>query len=272
MCEQEQTSDTDNYNCEDYQDIIDFVTFRELPECAHLYFFCVLDFLVSLAYRASFLFTQDPAIWPKLTDDEAEKLGKFYTQYGTEPDLLDLNQRRQIFSAIFKAPNNFSLLRDNLLTTCARYAENLRTNDNKDLLSAEVETALIPFRDYLLGLQGGSLRWSRKQILRVTTEEAYPILRFKTVAAVFGVPNAPNSEWPSISDPNGNLLVEEMTNWKITRGCFSVAQQVALTGAETIRNIVVCEGQVNDKLIKICNSWNSALRSLSSTNCRIYCK
>lgn len=241
---------------------------------AQLYFFSVLDYLVDLAHTVSHDFTSRPQLYSGLGPSDTNLFGKFYTQYGTEPEFLEPSQRNDIFYALFGTPgddegndcDSFQLLRDSLLKACARYTANIRLGDNKAPLDAEVETALIPFRQYLLGLQGGSVQWSHDRLTEVTTA-AYSILQNPTVATVFGVPRAPEEPWPLKPDPNGNILVEEISKKRFTRGLFGLLRQVALRGAETIDNVIEGNGQVNDEMINGCNAWHAALMEAKNASC-----
>lgn len=247
-------------------EIRDFDSFKQLDPLAQLYFFRVLDLLVDLVHTLSHSFISKPQLYRDLEQDEADILGKFFTQYGTEPKFLNPNQRNHIFDAIFGYPgghegndcDSFPVLRDSLLDACARYAANIRKGDNIDALTAEVDTALIPFRNYLLGLQGGAVVWGLDRLTDVTTA-AYRILQNDTVAIANGVSKAPRSPWPIVPDPNGSIEVEEISKKHILRGCFGLIRQVALRGARAIENVIECNGQVTDELIINCNIWHSAL-------------
>lgn len=246
-------------------------------DLAKLYFFSVLDFLVDLAHTISHDFIGRPQLYTNLEVEGLEVealrdvLGSLYVQYGTEPTRLGPHQRNDIFNAIFGIPggnhehNSFVCTRDELREACRRNAANVRS-ENKSLLEQEVRTALVPFQQYLVGLQGSSVNWSLEQ-LQAVTAAAYRILMNDQIARVFGVAKAPQDPWPFAPDPNGNILVEEISERRITRGLFGQLQQVALNGAQTI-DIVLARGQqVSDELIRACNAWSSALTTARKTCC-----
>ncbi len=257
-------------------------------EVAGLYFFSTLDSLVDLAYQVSHDFFQRPHLYIKvgsancedINDTLAPILAKLHARYGTDEKVLGKAQRDEIYCALFgkygenstEEEGNFPRLRDELVKACAAFSENA-FNTNAEILRERVRTTHRPFYEYLKGLRGDSVRWSREVALSVLTKDiSYPILRSERVAIVYGIPAAPKPDWPYAEDFNGDKLVEEISDRYTTREHFSNLQRTALRGAEAIATIIdfgdkVQKGdEITDEdfklLITKCYNWGSALMSL----------
>jgi hypothetical protein len=254
-------------------------------QVAGLYFYLQLDCLVDYAYRVASDFFIRPHLYVKLEDPSiVEALVELGARSGSNELFPSQGQRDAIYLPIFgqsstelsDGKSNFPRLRDELVAAAAAFAERV-FNTGEEMLRERVRTTHRPFRDYLTGLQGDSVTWSRQDALAGVTESlAYNIMRNKGVAAVFGISSPPGAAWPYTEDANGDKLVEEISkqlvvatnsHTPITREGFSNRQRVALRGAEALATIIdFVEGNANpddlNLLITRCYTWGSALRSL----------
>jgi hypothetical protein len=294
----------------------DEVTKRDY-QVAGLYFFSSLDCLVDLAYEISHDFFRRPYLYTNLPKSDGNKesaksdkgsttiapiLAKLHARYGTDETLLAKSQRDEIYRALFgkkgawiDEDGDFPRLRNELVNACAAFAERV-FDTGVEMLRERVRTTHRPFREYLTGLQGDSIRWSREEALSGLTEEiSYPILRNPGVAAVFGISTFPKRAWPYAEDSNADKLVEEISKqlkWRdkteetniadnsagkcITREHISNLQRAALRGAEALATIIDYDERADqadrddskyhnlDLLITKCYTWGSALLSLKA--------
>jgi hypothetical protein len=278
---------------------------RDPHQVAGLYFYSVLDCLVDLAHKVSYDFFRKPHLYmdleptqPNPTDSRPKQLkagtnptlsftlAKLYAQYGSNEFLPSTAQRDEIYLPIFgrtadsstDEEGDFPRLRDELINGSAAFAERV-FDTGVDMLRERVRTTHRPFRDYLIGLQGDSVKWSREFALPQLTEEvSYTILRNKGIAGIFGIDKPPSANWPYTEDSNGDKLVEEISKrlvWAdqpedmcITREQFSNLQRLALRGAEAIATVIDFQETLGndelDLLITKCYTWGAALMSLSS--------
>jgi hypothetical protein len=175
----------------------------EPHQVAGLYFFSVLDCLVDLSYKVAHDFFDRPHLYLDLgsaqTDPKrpsiAPLLASLHAQYGTNEYLPGKAQRQQIFSALFgpafghgiAGDHDFSRLRNELVNACAAFAERVY-DTGVEMLRERVRSAHRSFNEYLTGLLGDSVRWSRDSAMsRLTEEVAYPILRNPGTSSVFGI-------------------------------------------------------------------------------------
>ncbi|HEY1249037.1 MAG TPA: hypothetical protein VGE97_08630 [Nitrososphaera sp.] len=286
----------------------DFNFFKEIIEegnsIAGLYFFSTLDCLVDLAYRIAHDFFRRPHLYTDLGEQgDGNKLpaivsilAKLHARYGSEEIILAKCQRDEIYQALFgkkgaltEDEGDFARLRNELVSACAAFAERVFYT-GEDMLRERVRTTHRPFQEYLTGLLGTSVKWSRKALLNLTEEISYPILRNPKVAAVFGISKFPMRAWPYAEDSNADKLIEEMSKqlaWNdksevvnmgdndhgkhITREQISNLQRAALRGAEALTTIIDYNESDDDndhhklhQLITKCYTWGSALLSLKA--------
>ncbi|MFL5705074.1 MAG: hypothetical protein ACJ8AG_19905 [Ktedonobacteraceae bacterium] len=274
-------------------------------EVAGLYFYSVLDCLVDLAYKVSYDFfkrsylyidlglTQHNPTESRPTEHNAgigltlsAILAKLHARYGSNEFLPSKAQRDEIDLPIFgrvagystDEEGDFPRLRDELINACAAFAERV-FDTGVEMLRERVRTTHRPFQEYLIGLQGDSVKWSRGFALPQLTEEvSYTILRNKGVAGVFGIDKPPRGSWPYTEDANGDKLVEAISKQLLwtdqpkdmctTREQISNLQRVALRGAEAIATIIDFQETMGngdlDLLITKCYTWGAALLSMSS--------
>jgi hypothetical protein len=253
----------------------------EPRQVAGLYFYQVLDPLSEMAYAISLDFRRRPQLYRDLGQPPlAPLLAQLAAQYGTQVDVLSLRQRSDIYAPLFGTTDgdNFPRLRDDVIRACKAFAE--RSADTSiDMLREVVRTAHRPFKDYLSGLQGDSVRFSKDAALSAFTEKiCYPILRSAAVAAVFGVAKLAAGSYPYATDAAEDILIEAISarlrglngsTTVITRERISSLQRLALRGAEAIATAIDFEEADHDQtdadldlLIGKCYSWGAALAAI----------
>ncbi|MDL1944726.1 hypothetical protein FBQ99_20555 [Chloroflexi bacterium CFX2] len=258
----------------------------EPRQVAGLYFYLLLDCMVELSYKISQDFFKRPHLYTILGKPSiAPIIAKLNAHYGSDERVASKPQRGAIFAPVFGsstgyAPNengDFPRLRDQLVNAAAAFAERVY-DTGVDMLRERLRTTHRPFKEYLMGLFGDSVKWSKEESLSDLTENmSYKILRHERVAAIFGISTPPKAEWPYTEDSNGDKLVEEISRqlkWPedsqayVTREFFSNLQRTALRGTEAIATIIDYEESSSngdlDLLITKCYSWGSALGSISN--------
>ena len=273
-------------------------TTAEPHQVAGLYFFSALDCLVDSAHRVAHDFLNRPHLYTDLTPAKpppssiASLLAALHARYGSDERLLAGDQRHQVYSALFGPlaglgttnDSDFARLRNGLVNACAAFAERVY-DTGVGMLRDRVRSAHRPFHEYLTGLLGDSVRWSRDSAFAELTEGfVYPILRNKGVGAVFGVSTPPTQEWPYVEDSNGDKLLEEIHRQLrgrapttptivfsppvLTRERISNLQRVALRGAEALNTTIDFDERGSDadldQLITRCYTWGSALASVAT--------
>jgi hypothetical protein len=213
-------------------------------------------------------------------------LAKLEAQLGHDEFFPSKVQRDKIYVPIFgrggsyatAEEGDFPRLRDALLDAAAAFAERV-FNTGEDMLLERVRTTHRPLAQYLRGLRGDSVLWSREFALPDLTEEySYRILRSSSVSGIFGIQTAPTPDWPYIEDANGDKLVEAVSRqlsaadkpveMPISRERISNLQRAALRGAEAIATIIDFQESPPDPeplklLINKCYTWRAALLSVS---------
>jgi hypothetical protein len=283
--------------------INDFASFNaftgEPRQVAGLYFYYKLDCLIDLAYAVAHDFYDKPHLFTKLPDGQGVSavttIAKLHARYGCDEQFLNRDQRAAIYAALFGKPassdapglgeGSFCPLRDELLAACATFVE---TKFGDEIaLRENVRQKHRLLKEYLTGLHGDSVRWSKEQSLSALTEKAaYPILRNQGVAAVYGISTPPTDDWPYTFDANANKLIEEVSKrlmggqstpmttdgkpevpWYVSREEITNLQRAALEGAKAIAIVLnVDTGSTDDevnRLIRRCYTWATALRSLN---------
>jgi len=274
-----------DYTISNYQ-ITDWKTFQrvtgESRHIAGLYFYSILDCLVDLAYAITQDFFNRPHLYTDL-GGITPTIAKLNVRYGNEETLLSKAQRQLIFSSMFGESNgqlendqgDFCRLKHELIQAATAFSERVY-DTGEDMLRERVRTTHRPFKQYLDGLLGDSIQWSKEESLSQLTEQvSYPILRHERIAAIFGIASAPKEKWPYTEDANADKLVEELakrfkgsngTIMPLTREHFSNLQRTALRGAEALATIIDHkeDGTIDDLdlLTLKCYSWGSALKSI----------
>jgi hypothetical protein len=273
--------------------ITNFGSFQKVVEeprqIAGLYFYQLLDCLVDLSYTVSCDFRKRPQLYRELgIPSIAPILAKLNVKYGTEVNLLSKTQRDEIYMPLFgnwdslriNNDDNFPGLRDELLSAAAAFAE--RTVDTGvSMLRERVRATHRLFKDYLVGLQGESVKFSQEiALLDLTENICYPILRNPAIGSIFGIAKAASPNYPYNTDSSEHILVEQASKQFvyqgifpsfISRGYISNLQRTALRGAEAIATVIDFEEADSeymdadlDLLITKCYTWGSALKGLSS--------
>jgi hypothetical protein len=254
----------------------------EPREIAGLYFYQLLDCLVDLAYKVSLDFRRRPQLYRDLGQPSlAPILAELSAKYGTEVNFLSGGERNEVYAPIFgkldQSPlfdsDNFARLRDDIIRAATAFAEGA-LDKGVPMLKEGVRAAHRPFKDYLLGLHGDSVRFSKEVALSELTEKiCYPILRSQNVAVIFGVSKLADVEYPYAVDPAEDLLIEQISGeltWRtdvsqtypaLTRERISNLQRAAVAGAEAIATAIDFEGDQEytdadlDLLITKCYTW-----------------
>ena len=260
---------------------------------AGLYFFYKLDGLIELAHRISHDFYDRPELFTDLNGD-AGVIARLHARYGCDESFLNDVQRQAIYAPLFGASGksdgmgeegNFPNLRDELLEACATFVET-KFSDAPSLRE-NVRQKHRLFVEYLTGLAGDSVSWSRDNALSALSEEvSYRILRNKGVSAVYGIAAPPSVRWPYDFDSNADKLIEkaskqlmqsendkpdvangaaEMHRY-ISREEITNRQRTAIEGANAIATAIdVTAGSTDDDidlLIRKCYTWGTALSNL----------
>jgi hypothetical protein len=270
---------------------------KEPHQVAGVYFYSLMDCLVDLAFMISCDFFERPHMYTNLAisggagGSVAGEIARLHARTGNDEQFLASTQRRQVYIGLFGPglgyrsddSGDFGRLRNELINASAAFAERVY-DTGVEMLLERVRAAHRPFHEYLAGLLGDSLRWSRDNALAGLAENvAYPILRNPGVAAVFGVATVPVAEWPFTLDANADKLVEAVDRQlkskiengpngntaasPLTRARISNLQRAALRGAEALVAVVDFDerGSKADllSLITSCYVWGSSLASLS---------
>jgi hypothetical protein len=261
-------------------------TTREPRQIAGLYFYQILDCLVDLAYKVTIDFRKRPQLYKNLGNPSiAPTLAALNAKYGTEVNFLSRNERNEIYLPVFGSwdgsssnqSDSFPRLRNDLVRAATAFASG--AEEGVTILREGVRTAHRPFKDYLVGLQGDSVRFSKDIALSDLTEKTcYPILRNNEVAGVFGVNGIRGNDYPYGTDPAEDILVEQMcmqlrqvdnSPIYLTTERISNLQRAALRGAEAIATVIDFEDDPNhttadlDLLITKCYTWGTALNDLN---------
>jgi hypothetical protein len=272
----------------------------EPHQVAGVYFFYQLDCLIDLAYKVAHDFYDRPELFTDLAG-ASETIAKLHARYGCDEAFLNKKQRQAIYAALFgmsasmdslpEEEGNFPNLRDELIEACATFVET--KFGDEDSLRENVRQKHRLFKEYLTGLGGDSVTWSRDGALAGLTEEvSYKILRNGGVSAVYGIATEPKKEWPYTFDSNADKLVEKISQqlmspeksgetdvdgkhemYKyISREEITNRQRAAIEGARAIATIIdYVEGGDPDedkadigKVITRCYTWGTALRNLKN--------
>jgi hypothetical protein len=254
-------------------------------EIAGLYFYQQLDCLVDLAYKLSCDFFNRPESYTDVGGlSLSQALATLHARYGSNETLPSDSQRDAIFLPIFgkggertlppgvspkQEKGDFPPLRDDLLKSAQAFAERA-VDTGIDMLRARIRDALRVTKDYLDGLEGDSVKWSRLNALPTLTENfSYTFLRSTKIAAVFGTAPATN-DFPYVEQASGHKLVENI--WKqlagdetptLNRNRISSLQRAALRGAEAIAAIISFQEDLDntdlDKITEALYKWDAAL-------------
>jgi len=273
----------------------------EPHQIAGIYFFYKLDCLIDLAHKVSHDFYDRPELFTDLKDAAgntiAPTLAKLHARYGCEESYLNKERRQAIYSALFgkststdssaDEEGDFPNLRDELIEACATFVET--KFGDEESLRENVKQKHRLFKEYLTGLKGDSVTWSRDNSLSVHTEQvSYPILRNKGVSAVYGIATPARDAWPYSFDSNADKLVEKISKQLmrpeqagemnsdgkremhpyISREAITNLQRAAIEGANAIATVIDVDAGSNDEdvnlLIRKCYTWGTALKNLKN--------
>jgi hypothetical protein len=246
----------------------------------------LLDSLVELAHHVSGDVRKKPQLFRDL-GKITPVLAKLNAQYGTEVTFPSMDQRNEIYLPIFgqwdasakSATDSFSTLRDELVQAAAAFAERA-VDTGVDMLRENMRGVHRLFKDYLTGLHGDSVKFSKEHVLYELTEgNCYPILRSEEIASIYGISLLPAAaNYPYSTDATEDTLVEQISKQMvpadagmpyITRQQISNLQRAALRGAEAIATAIDFEeadahqtDEDLDLLIKKSYTWGAALKNL----------
>jgi hypothetical protein len=212
-------------------------------------------------------------------------LAQLRGRYGYHELFPSALERDEIYHPIFgrggafwlPEEGDFPRLRDALMSAATAFAERV-FNTGEEMLRERVRGATVPFRQYLLGLHGDSVIWSRDNALGALTEGVvYGIFRNSGVAQIFGINEPPTAEFPYV-DAKGDKFVESVARqliWSdpprqvvITREVFTSLQRAAKRGAEAIATILDFEETAStsdlDLLITKTYTWCAALQRVAA--------
>jgi len=251
-------------------------------QIAGLYYYRMLDCLFELSYKISEDFFARPHLYIDVGGtDVAGRIGRLHVEYGHGLPFLDKTQRDAIYRPLFGEEivladhytHDFMRNKKQLLEAAAAYAE--RVHDSGiDMLRERVRAAHRPFKEYLAGLHGDALKWTKEFVFpQLANDFSYVFFRTKGIAAVFSLAVVPREQWPYTEDSNGDKLVEEVAGHfhhgdspRLTREAFSSLQRAALRGAEALAAVLdFDEAQSDDALsvlITKCYTWRAAIGSL----------
>jgi hypothetical protein len=281
--------------------IVDLASFDAVTSnprrVAAVYFYYALDCLVDLANRVAYDFFARPELFTNLSDGAgagvAPLLATMHARYGSDERFLDKTQRGALYAGLFgpmipddparSEAGNFANLRDELLMACATFVETKFGDDAA--LRENVRQKHRLFKEYLTGLDGASLTWSRDDALGPLAEQTtYRILRNRGVAAVYGIATPPRQEWPYTYDANADKLVEKVSMYfmppaadgdaaamsmaaYVSREEITNRQRTALEGAKAIATVIDVDAASADAdidlMIRKCYTWATALWALT---------
>jgi hypothetical protein len=259
--------------------IVDRASFDALTTGGHgvagLYAFAKLDPLIELACGVARDFYAHPHLFTDVDDVETPgRLARLDARVGHAEDYPSREQRLAMYEPVFgpcaeeSGDSDFGRLRDALLTAAATYAE-WSQKTGLPMLLERIRTAHRPFREYLTGVSGASVNWSRSVLAALANDQAYAVLRDRDAVAVYGVGQEPVPQWPYRLDSNGDKVVEQISKVvesesqrRLTRESFSALQRVALRGAEALAAILDFDESRGDGLVALvtrCYTWHAAL-------------
>jgi hypothetical protein len=273
------------------REIDDLKSFEDLAtkprQIARVYFHAILDFLVQLAYTTSKDFFDRPHLYVDLEGAISPTIAKLRSRSGSDELIPSQEQRAAMYLSLVGIKDGLSLngtgdfqrLADQLINAATAFSERVY-DTGEEMLRERVRIAHRSFKEYLDGLQGASLRWTSEDVLPNVTEKiAFPILRNKGIASVFGVSTGVRAQWPYVEDANADKMVEEMSKqlpWvdgaprQLSRERISNLHSIAHTGSRALATVVDYDGnaaKVKDLKLVITTAyaWGSELMSERSS-------
>lgn len=244
-------------------------------QLAALYAYANLDCLIDLARLVARDFFHRPQLYTGMGDSEViAELARLEARSGSHEYYLSQAQRRALFTPLFGDPESggdFVRLREAFLDAASAFAEWSQAT-GIPMLRERVRTTHRPLREFLLGLHGSSVEWSRQVVGEMADRVAYPILRDRGVIAVFGLSQPPGPAWPYREDANGDKVIEQIAGvldtgaaQPLTRESFGVRQRIALRGAEALAAVLLFREEGGDEqldvLITKAYTWHTALKA-----------
>lgn len=257
-----------------------------------LYAFWTMDCIIEVTHAIAEDYVRRPRHYKRVPKDIAKVLTEFRTRLGTDPNWPDLTQRAGIYGALIgesdgrpetDGESQFHQLSAALRAAAVSFAERVY-DTGAGMLRQAVRDAALSMNAYLNSLEGPVIGATAGQTGRIFGVAA-ALLTTEKIAAVFGLPNAPDDpkSWPINGDYDGDgaYLVEEISRvlqplatGTVSQQTFSVLQRLAFYGDEVINTVLnevdkwTAKGKAGDKeldeLIQSAYSWETAHRAVSS--------
>jgi hypothetical protein len=277
-------------------------------ELAALYYYQVLDCLVDLAHNVAEDFFARPELYVELEPARNKRdpskgldegilgqLARLHARYGSDEYVPSKAQRDAMYAPLFgqtaeaaavaplAGPGQLGKLRNDIMAASAEFTQRI-WDTSEGILRAAVNTSHWQLKKWLIGVQGDSIRWSRSYALPgITDRMAYPILRNRGVASVFGIASGEiDPAWPYALDENADKVIENISTYfcakesrdkpamLLRRESIGNRQRVALRGAEAIAAILDYDErdseEQQDRLIRKCYVWATALQAQAASD------
>lgn len=264
-------------------------------EIAGLYFYCMLDHLVDIAYEvAKDLTTNKFEVYRDDTVENSLNLLKLYTRMGNDEIFLSRKHRHLIWHSYFGhtyhpgyshsmiedneySHSNFLTVLNRLLETATEYVYRAEIQTGAPALISSFRLALVAFNQYIGSIQTAAARLYRRQIFPLLTEgNVYSILRNRAVTAVYGVNTPIESVAPYGSSEAFAVTIERISsqlNTKEKYGMFysqtyeTYLELTARRGACAIAAAIETDSDSSSdqdivNLITKFHSWHTALTYL----------
>ncbi|NEP68992.1 hypothetical protein [Moorena sp. SIO3A5] len=276
--------------------IRDFETFNRISgdshEVAGLYFYYMLDHLIEIGHSVAMDFSiRRFHLFTSNESANALNLLRLYTRMGNDEVFLSKEHRNKIWNSFFgntqdkennaKNSYNFPELRYTLLKAASEYVLRAEIETGGPALISSFRLALIPFRQYILSVQGAAAKLYRTQVFpQLTEENVYPILRNSEVTAVYGINTAINTNWPYSFDTNANKVIEEVScqldvtdrdGNHFTQKQESYLETTAKRGSVAISSSIDVDpdGSSDEEILNLinqCYAWHTALQFLETNS------
>lgn len=259
---------------------------EDLSPIPVLYEIWVLDCLVVLANAVSWDFAKRPRHYADVDEKIAMSCSNFRTKTGADPDFQNTEQRTWNQAAMFGSSPSSPLAAEthpfhgaaaDLRRAAVAYSERVYNTGEAMLRQSFLDSARV-LQAYLSTLKGSVIKRNFSELSGVF-DKAIMIMKTAEIAKAFGLPPAPNNDWPvgEVYDGNGSFLIEEISNktsselpTPISQKRFLVLQRIAVNGAKTLTGVLLLDSIEKDEnrvrlLIGCAYAWETAIRSLGDT-------
>jgi hypothetical protein len=221
----------------------------------------VLDCIPQLGYAVSLDFSRRPELYKRVDAKTVTLLTDMQSQYGYAPNFPNQDTRFMLMKPIFGASDGhpmgneksaFYTARMPVLAAAAGFAENAQPTAFP-MHRERIRSSIVPLRRLMEDLEGASLNQTDLRLSAIF-ETASSILKAPGVAAVFGISEGIDDDWPLKStDSEGAKLIEKITTQLpdmpygvISRDYFVNMQRVAEKGSQSISRILGPDIETND--------------------------